>query len=43
MLQRIYLAKATVAKQNNWFFAYTETCAKAICKITVARLRKVTQ
>ena len=35
MLQRIYLTKVTVAKQQ-LFFPYTETY-KAICKITVAR------
>ena len=35
MLQRIYLTKVTVAKQQ-LFFPYTETY-KVICKITVAR------
>ena len=39
MLQRIYLTKVTVAKQHNWFFAYTETYAKTICKIKLARQR----
>ena len=33
----IFLTKATVAKQHNRFFAYSETCAKVICKITVAK------
>ena len=37
MLERIYLTKVTVVKQRNWFFAFTETCTKEICKITVAR------
>ena len=36
MLQRMYLTKVAVAKQQNLFFAYTETCTKAIYKITVA-------
>ena len=37
MLKRIHLTKVAVAKQHNWFFAFTETCTKAICKITAAR------
>ena len=37
MLQRISLTKVTVAMQYNWFFLYTETYTRAICKITEAR------
>ena len=37
MLQKIYLTKVIVTKQRSWFFAFTETCIKAIYKITVAR------
>ena len=36
MLLRIYLTKVTVAKQNNWFFTYTEKYGKAKRKIIVA-------
>ena len=31
------LAKVTVTKQHSWFFPFTETCTKAIAKITVTR------
>ena len=35
MLQRIYLTKESITKQYNWFFIYTETCTKSICKIKI--------
>ena len=39
MVQRIYLTKLAVAKQHDWFSAFTETCTKAICKIPATRQR----
>ena len=37
MVQRIHLTKVRITKQHNWLFAFTETCTKAIRKITIAR------
>ena len=37
MLQKIYLTKVTLAKEHNWFFAYTEIYIKSTCKITLAK------